>query len=67
VSTARAHQQIRRSAAPSEGTYTVTAGDTLSGNASAHHIPGGWPRLAAKNPAITPHPNTIFPGQSLTL
>lgn len=67
VSPAPAHKQTRLSAAPSEGTYIVIAGDTLSGIASAHHIPGGWPTLAAKNPAIIAHPDTIFPGQGLTL
>ncbi|MET7301823.1 transglycosylase family protein [Embleya sp. NPDC005575] len=46
----------------------VQPGDTLSGIAATHQIPGGWPALYAKNQAtVGPDPDLISPGQRLSL
>jgi LysM repeat protein len=48
--------------------YTVKAGDTLSGIASALGTRGGWPALyAANRPAIGPDPNQIRAGTALAI
>jgi LysM repeat protein len=48
--------------------YTVAAGDTLSGIASALGIPGGWPALYAANTrVIGPDPDTIRAGTALAI
>jgi LysM repeat protein len=48
--------------------YTVTAGDTLSGIATALATPGGWPALyAANRQIIGPDPNAIHAGTVLTI
>lgn len=47
------------------GGYVVKSGDTLSGIAVAHHLPGGWQALAAANQAIVEDPHWIFPGERL--
>lgn len=59
-------QQVRLSApaAPSTGTYTVKAGDTLGKIAQAHGM-ASWKDLLAKNPALTSNPNLILPGSVL--
>ena len=59
-------QQVRLSApaAPSTGTYTVKAGDTLGKIAQAHGM-ANWKDLLAKNPALTSNPNLILPGSVL--
>ena len=49
------------------GTYTVQAGNTLSGIARAHHIAGSWHTLAELNRSTVPDPNLIFPGQTIRL
>jgi hypothetical protein len=50
------------------GTYTVGAGDSLSGIASAEHVGGGWRQLyAANQQVIGDDPNLIKPGQILDL
>jgi GH25 family lysozyme M1 (1,4-beta-N-acetylmuramidase) len=50
-------------AASPAGTYTVRAGDTLSGIAAAHNTT--WQRLQQIN--NIPNPNLIHPGQSIRL
>jgi LysM repeat protein len=59
-------QQVRLSApaAPSTGTYTVQAGDTLGTIAQAHGM-ANWKDLLAKNPALVSNPNLILPGSVL--
>ena len=48
--------------------YTVAAGDTLSGIATALGVPGGWPTLyAANRRVIGPNPGLIQPGTILTI
>ncbi|MGW1169129.1 LysM peptidoglycan-binding domain-containing protein [Streptomyces sp. NPDC002550] len=46
-------------------TYTVKAGDTLSGIAQAQHVPGGWQAIAQANHLASPY--TIYPGERLVL
>ena len=48
-------------------TYTVHAGDTLSGIAEAHQIAGGWQALAELNRSSIADPNLIYPGQTIRL
>ncbi|MFE9450790.1 transglycosylase family protein [Streptomyces sp. NPDC006739] len=48
--------------------YTVVHGDTLSGIADDHHLPGGWQRLYEGNrTTIGSDPDLILPGQRLSL
>ncbi|MEV7502128.1 LysM peptidoglycan-binding domain-containing M23 family metallopeptidase [Streptomyces sp. NPDC093018] len=48
--------------------YTVVGGDTLSGIADEHHVPGGWQRLYAANRAtVGADPDLILPGERLGL
>jgi LysM repeat protein len=48
-------------------TYTVAAGDTLSGIAAALGVRGGWQALyAANRPAVGPDPGLIRPGTVLS-
>ncbi|MEU6477425.1 transglycosylase family protein [Streptomyces sp. NPDC047017] len=48
--------------------YTVVHGDTLSGIAGEHHVPGGWHQLYAANRAtVGDDPDLILPGQRLSL
>ncbi|UFR00860.1 transglycosylase family protein [Streptomyces sp. Go40/10] len=48
--------------------YTVVHGDTLSGIAGDHHVPGGWRALYTGNRAtIGADPDMILPGQRLSL
>ena len=50
------------------GTYTVRAGDTLSGIADQLQIAGGWPALYELNRSVIgADPNLILPGQVLQL
>ncbi|MFC1434505.1 LysM peptidoglycan-binding domain-containing protein [Streptacidiphilus sp. N1-3] len=46
-------------------TYTVKAGDTLSGIAAREHVPGGWSALAKRNHIGSPY--VIRPGEKLVL
>jgi nucleoid-associated protein YgaU len=54
-------------AAVSGGSYTVTAGDTLSVIAGKLGVKGGWEALAAANGGTIADPNLIFPGQVLNI
>ncbi|POX53080.1 peptidase [Streptomyces sp. Ru71] len=48
--------------------YTVVPGDTLSGIADSHDVPGGWQRLYQANRAtVGADPDLIVPGQRLRL
>ncbi|MFJ3230746.1 transglycosylase family protein [Streptomyces sp. NPDC086787] len=48
--------------------YTVVHGDTLSGIAEDHHVPGGWHQLyAANRTTVGADPDLILPGQRLNL
>ncbi|WP_053663913.1 transglycosylase family protein [Streptomyces sp. MMG1121] len=63
--TPRSHSGTGRHPATS---YTVHAGDTLSGVALQAVVPGGWQRLyAANRSVIGTDPDVIRPGQRLTL
>ncbi|MCC9194737.1 LysM peptidoglycan-binding domain-containing protein [Arthrobacter sp. zg-Y916] len=48
-------------------TYTVQAGDTLSGIAEKLGIEGGWPALYAANADTIIHPDLILTGQVIQL
>jgi nucleoid-associated protein YgaU len=49
-------------------TVRVLPGDTLSGIAVRHHVPGGWQALHALNRSVVGvNPHMIFPGQTLRL
>ncbi|MBW1602754.1 transglycosylase family protein [Streptomyces sp. JJ66] len=51
-----------------EQTYTVESGDSLSGIAGSHQVPGGWPALYAANEEVVgADENLILPGQTLEL
>lgn len=50
-----------------QGSYVVRSGDTLSGIAQAHYIPGGWPALAVLNHATITDPNLIYPNEKIAL
>ncbi|MFE9423661.1 transglycosylase SLT domain-containing protein [Kitasatospora sp. NPDC006697] len=48
--------------------YTVRGGDTLFKIANAHNVQGGWQGLYQLNKSVLTHgPDTIFPGQHLSL
>ncbi|TQM15743.1 transglycosylase family protein [Pseudonocardia kunmingensis] len=55
------------SSGSTSGNYTVKSGDTLSRIASANGVAGGWKALVEKNPALQGNPNSLVPGQKLTL
>lgn len=49
-------------------TYTVQAGDTLSGIATRLGVSGGWHTLYQENKSVVgANPNLIFPGQRLSI
>ena len=49
-------------------TYTVAAGDTLSGIALAFYGDGNrWPAIFSANRSLVPNPNRIVSGQVLTI
>ncbi|WP_149182755.1 LysM peptidoglycan-binding domain-containing protein [Streptomyces sp. TRM49041] len=55
-------------AAATPVTYTVVAGDTLSGIAQDHSVSGGWKKLYEDNrKTIGDDPSLIRPGQKLTI
>ncbi|MEV7187492.1 transglycosylase family protein [Kitasatospora sp. NPDC093102] len=50
------------------GDYTVVEGDWLSSIADQHNVQGGWQRLYELNRGtLTEGPDTIYPGQHLSL
>jgi hypothetical protein len=53
--------------APVRAKYQVQSGDTLSGIAARHGVPGGWQALWELNRSQVPNPNVIFIGQVLRL
>ncbi|MHA6764305.1 LysM peptidoglycan-binding domain-containing protein [Streptacidiphilus sp. PAMC 29251] len=49
-------------------TVTVHRGDSLTGIATAHHVPGGWQSVYAANRAVVGRdPDVIQPGEKLRL
>lgn len=57
-----------QSLAGSAEMYTVVRGDTLSGIADSHRVPGGWQGLyAANRRTVGADPDLILPGQRLDL
>ncbi|WSJ72125.1 LysM peptidoglycan-binding domain-containing C40 family peptidase [Kitasatospora sp. NBC_01250] len=49
-------------------TYTVARGDWLSTIAQSHHVAGGWQKLYELNKSVlTAGPDTLYPGQQLSL
>jgi hypothetical protein len=55
------------SAESTSGDYVVKSGDTLGRIAASNNVAGGWKALVKKNPALEGNPNSIVPGQRLTL
>jgi resuscitation-promoting factor RpfA len=49
------------------GDYVVKRGDTLGRIASSNKVAGGWKTLVEKNPALKADPNSLVPGQRLTI
>jgi resuscitation-promoting factor RpfA len=62
-------EQIRLAAqeTPTSGDYVVKRGDTLGRIAAANKVAGGWKALVEKNPALKGNPNSLVPGQRLSL
>ncbi|MET0965763.1 MAG: transglycosylase family protein [Nakamurella sp.] len=54
-------------ASAADGTYTVVAGDTLSGIAAANGVAGGWQALYAANSDVVADADWIYVGQVLRL
>lgn len=64
----RASRGADRGTAPSDPSYTVVPGDSLSGIAESQHLRGGWPALYHANESVVgDDPNLILPGQLLNL
>jgi hypothetical protein len=61
--------QIRLAAqeTTTSGDYVVKRGDTLGRIASANKVAGGWKALVEKNPGLKGNPNSLVPGQRLSL
>ncbi len=60
--------QVRLASAEStSGNYVVKSGDTLGRIAAANNVAGGWKALVEKNPALTANPDSLVPGQRITL
>jgi hypothetical protein len=61
-------ERVRAASADStSGNYVVKSGDTLGRIAATNNVAGGWKALVKKNPALEGNPNSIVPGQRLTL
>lgn len=64
----RASRGADRGTAPSDPSYTVAPGDSLSGIAESRHLRGGWPALYHANESVVgDDPDLILPGQQLNL
>ncbi len=61
------HPPAARTQAPSGGSYTVQAGDSLSVIADREGVAGGWRSLYAANTDVVEDPNLIYPGEQLQL
>jgi resuscitation-promoting factor RpfA len=60
--------QVRLASAEStSGNYVVKSGDTLGRIAAANNVAGGWKALVEKNPALKANPDSLVPGQRITL
>jgi hypothetical protein len=60
--------QVRPASAEStSGDYVVKSGDTLGRIAAANNVAGGWKALIEKNPALKANPDSLVPGQRITL
>lgn len=58
----------RSTRATDSGDVVVRPGDTLSGIAATHNLPGGWHALYDKNRTVVGRdPDLIYPGQRLSL
>ena len=55
------------SAESTSGNYVVKSGDTLGRIAAANNVAGGWKALIEKNPALKANPDSLVPGQRITL
>jgi resuscitation-promoting factor RpfA len=61
-------EQVRlASVDATSGNYVVKRGDTLGRIAAANNVAGGWKALIEKNPALKANPNSLVPGQRITL
>jgi resuscitation-promoting factor RpfA len=62
-------EQIRLAAqeTTTSGDYVVKRGDTLGRIAAANKVAGGWKAIVEKNPALKSNPNSLVPGQRLSL
>jgi LysM repeat protein len=61
-------EQVRLASAEStSGDYVVKSGDTLGRIAAANNVAGGWKALVEKNPALKASPDSLVPGQRITL
>jgi hypothetical protein len=62
-------EQVRLAAqeTATSGEYVVKRGDTLGRIASANNVSGGWKALVERNPALKGNPDSLTPGQRLTL
>jgi nucleoid-associated protein YgaU len=65
--TARTVLRPAKSRAGSSATYTVKAGDTLSGIAEWFKLHGYGALYAANEPVIGSNPNLILPGERITI
>ena len=64
----RSDDQVRLAAVETTGgDYVVKRGDTLGRIATANNVSGGWKAIVEKNPALKGEPDTLKPGQRLTL
>jgi resuscitation-promoting factor RpfA len=60
--------QVRLASTEStSGNYVVKSGDTLGRIAAANNVAGGWKALVEKNPALKANPDSLVPGQRITL
>jgi resuscitation-promoting factor RpfA len=67
---ANSGEQIRLAAQETpttSGDYVVKRGDTLGRIAAVNKVAGGWKSLVEKNPALKGNPNSLVPGQRLSL